>query len=155
MENGFIKTFIAIVIASSLFLIFSCGKDQYLEKRSGPWKITNVEIAFYKNFSSSPDSIVTYSSDTIGYFNFYHGSPSNVYVVIRYPSRFLIKDYEATYEVHEQNRSILVISNLVGSNWVERRFAVTDYNKRKQEWTIMSDDFAGNVVRETISVEKE
>jgi hypothetical protein len=155
MKNKFIKTFTAIIICSVFFLLFSCGKDQYLEKRSGPWKITNVEIAFYKNYSSTPDSVVTYSSDTTGYFNFYNGTPANVYVVIRYPSRFLIKDYEATYEVHEQNRSILVISNLVGSNWVDRKFTVTDYNKRKQEWTIMSDDFAGNVVRETISVEKQ
>ena len=159
MKKNMKNTLYQIVLLSTLVFMMwflnSCGKDAYLEKRSGPWKVTKAEIAYYNSYKSEPDSVKTFESDTLGYFNFYHGTPSNVYVLINYPSAFLIKDYDATYEVHEENYDILVISNLVGANWVERRFAVDHPKRKKQQWTIVSDNHAGNAVRETIFVEKE
>ena len=155
MKNISYKIALLSIFIGSTLLFFSCGKDYYIEKRSGPWKVTDVEIAYYHNHSNSPDSTKNYSSDTLGYFNFYHGTPSYVYVLINYPSAFLIKDYSARYEVHEENHDILVISKLVGTKWVDRRIAVSNPNSSKQEWTIISDDFSGNAVRETINVEKE
>lgn len=150
------KSTLHITLFAILSLLFySCGKEQYLEKRSGPWKITEVEIAYYSNHSNTADSVINFSADTLGYFNFYHGTPSRVYTVINYPSRFLQKDYSSHYEVHEENHDILVISNLIGSKWVEHRFSVDHPNRTKQKWTIVNDDFAGNAVRETISVHKD
>jgi hypothetical protein len=155
MKNTYNKIALFTILSVSMLCFFSCGKEQYLEKRSGPWKITNVDIAYYKNYSNTPDSLVNFSSDTLGYFNFYHGSPSSVYVLINYPSVFLIKDYSARYEVHEENHDILVIKNLVGPKWVERRFTVSSPNSSAQEWTIINDNLSGYAVRETITVEKE
>lgn len=149
------QIFLLTTIGLTILMLSSCGKEQYLEKRAGPWKVTKVEMAFYKNHSSEVDSLVTFESDTLGYFNFYHGSPSSVYILINYPSAFLAKDYNGRYEVHEENQEILAISNLVGSNWVERRFAVDHPKRNKQQWTIVSDNFAGNALRETIFVEKQ
>jgi len=146
-----------LMLAASVVLIMSSCKnnDTYLEMRAGPWKVTKAEIRFYHNFSSSPDSVATFGSDTLGYFNFYFGNPASVYTLINYPSRFLIKDYDATYEVHDYNREILMISNLVGSNWVDTHFTVTGYNKKKQSWLAISDDYNGNVISENIWVEKQ
>jgi len=155
--RNFRSLYIALIFAGFIALLMTAcnNKDTYLEKRSGPWKITKVEISFYHNFSTSPDSVATFDSDTLGYFNFYHGTPASVYTLINYPSHFLIKDYDATYEVHEYDHEILVISNLVGSNWVDTHFTVTDSNKKKQSWLAVSDDLNGNLIYERIYVEKQ
>ncbi len=154
MKNIF-HPILFIATIGTLMIFSSCGKENYYEKRSGPWKVEEVEIAYYKSHLNTPDSVVHFKSDTLGYFNFYHGTPSSVYVLINYPSVFLNKDYDAKYEVHEQNFDILVISNLVGSTWVDKRFAIDHPKRKTQEWTIVSDDFNGNAVRETITVHKE
>ncbi|MDD3876167.1 MAG: hypothetical protein PHT69_06070 [Bacteroidales bacterium] len=154
MKKSFFNSAALTAIFVSLFLMMSCGEDYYLEKRSGPWKITDVEIAYYKNYDATSDSTITYSSDTLGYFNFYHGTPSKAYVLINYSSAFLTKDYGATYEVHDDNKEMLIIS-ILESTWVDYIFTVKDYNKKKQEWTIVKDLFNGNSVRETISVIKQ
>lgn len=155
MKNTLYQILLFIALVCMMWFLNSCGKESYLEKRAGPWKVNKAEIAYYNSYKSEPDSVKNFESDTLGYFNFYHGSPSNVYVLINYPSAFLVRDFNATYEVHEENYDILVISNLVGASWIERRFAVDHPKRKKQQWTIVSDNHAGSAVRETIFVEKE
>jgi len=145
-----------IIILSLLIVVrlSSCGKDYYLEKRTGPYKITNVEIAYYNNHLVIADSSKVYEDDNLGYFNFYHGNPSKIYVVINYPSSILYTDYvNSTYEVHEENYELLTIYN--GSSSNARKFTVSGYNRKKQEWTIIKNDYNGKLVRETITVEKQ
>ena len=126
-----------------VLILTSCGSkdsDKYLEKRAGPWKVTKVEQDWYSANSTSPDSVKTYESDTLGYFNFYHSDPKYVYIVINYPSLYLIPDWDAYYELHPNNREILIISNWHGANLYDYVFTVTDPNKNKQKWSITSSD---------------
>ena len=156
MENTF--KYPALIFSLFVIVLFlsSCGKDNYIEKRSGPWKITKVEQAwYYTGEATSPDSLVTYENDTLGYFNFYHTDFGLLYILIKYPSAMLWKDYDARYEVHPNNHEMLLIQNWQGVNQVDVLFAVNDPNKNKQQLTAIKGWGTGGIFRESIFVEKQ
>lgn len=151
MKTSNYHSYILLFSIGLMLLLSACGKEYYLEKRMGPWEITKVEIANYSNFSSTPISSTIYSSDTLGSFLFYHGSPKRVSIYIHYPSAFLVQDYTNFYEVQEENSEILVIIN----NSVEKHFTVKNPNSSKQELTIVKENIDGSAIRETITLEKQ
>ena len=157
MKNIFVKLFTAIILCFSIFLFSSCGKKTFLEKGSGNWKVASVEIAYYKNFAATPDSVITFSTGDLGIFNFgasQDASFGGVSVNISYPSQFLHDGWSSTYTLNQHNSEILVIVQTFAQNTYNTEITVSGNKKNKQEWLIMSDDFVGNVVTETISVEK-
>lgn len=151
-SNSTILISLPIVIISFLY---SCAEDQYDEMRSGPWKVTKVEQAFYTGDNNEPDSIRVYESDTLGYFNFYNSHPyGNVYMFINYPSFFVGNSIETEYEVHPNNPEILtfIYYSINTSNYLN--FTVTGANRKRQVWTTINR-FNDMIVRETIWVKKQ
>jgi len=132
----------------------SCAREEYAEKRSGPWKVTKVEQAFYATSDTTEaDSIVVYESDTLGSFNFYNTHPyGNVYILINYPSCFLGRDFDAEYEVHPNNREILTFfAGYTNDSYIN--FSVKGENNKKQVWTTIGE-YKDGLVRESIWVKK-
>lgn len=153
MKKYIHKTVYWVVCILSSILLWSCGKDYANEKLAGPYKITKAEIAYYNNFSSTPDSVKTFENDTLGYFNLYNGTPAKIYIVVRYASTIFVTDYTATYYMHEKNNEILVVESskaLISY----AKFTIDKPFKRKQQWSIIRTDYSGTEIMETIYVER-
>ena len=155
MKKSHINISLLAAVALITLIMASCGKENYLEFRSGPWSVEKVEQAWYSTTdTTAADSVRTFESDTLGYFNFYHSYLyGSLYIVINYPSLFLSPDFEANYEVHPNNKEILTIWQANGSSEAYISFTVQGANFRRQKWTAIRQSGDG-VVRETIWVRK-
>lgn len=135
--------------------MITCKEEMQYERYSGAWIVQKVEQAWYPDTDSNvPDSVKTFDSDTLGYFNFYHTSLyGTAYILLNFPSLFLVNDFDTDYEIHPSNDEILTFMQIIGINEVYTTYSIKGGKSNRQQWTTFKG-YKNGFVRETIWVKK-